>query len=779
VLRQLIRPVELPGVEAREAINLPAGALVWLTDDGSELCLRIEERLRALRLNVQRADLRGGFTGAVPSSLAALLIVAPAGGSDDAFIRQAFTLMQRAGPVLRKAAGAAMLVTVSRLDGAFGFGALGEKSDPLSGGLAGLLKTAHREWPQVHCKALDLDPASIVPGASAEQIVAEMFRAGPLEVGLSAGRRVALEVAAAAAEGDGLQPPFAPGDVVIVSGGARGVTGEATLALARAWRPTLILLGRSELGGSEPAWLQDLQTEAGIKKAFAARPGGSSPKAVEAKYRELTAGREIRAQLGRLEAAGAQAFYYALDVRDGAAVARTVAEVRRRHGAIRGLIHGAGVLADRRIEDKTIEQFDLVYGTKVAGLRNLLDALARDELKAIALFSSVSGRVGRIGQADYAAANEVLNKLGQRESRRRPDCRVVSINWGPWNGGMATPGVRKLFEQEGVGLIEPAAGAQFLLRELAAAGKGAVEVLALAPSPAAALAQLLPAVVADHVAFVREVSVAALPFLESHVFNGRAVLPAALMVEWLAQAALHGNPGMAFHGLDNFKVLKGIVLDARQTIMVSLRTGAATPRDKLHVVPVRMTSEVNGRQMLHAQADVLLTTENLPAAPEPVLVDIPGGGFADAYSIGVLFHGAALHGIERVEGLAERGVAAILKAASAPIKWMTHPLRGTWIADPLALDSAFQMMILWSTAHRGAPSLPSALGSYRQFVSVFPKGGCRAVIAVALGISAIAVATIQFFDRQGNLLASAEGCEFVMDAALREAFRLNRLGLEK
>jgi hypothetical protein len=278
---------------------------------------------------------------------------------------------------------------------------------------------------------------------------------------------------------------------------------------------------------------------------------------------------------------------------------------------------------------------------------------------------------------------------------------------------------------------------------------------------------------------VREVSVAALPFLESHVFNGRAVLPAALMVEWLAQAALHGNPGMAFHGLDNFKVLKGIVLDAGQTIMASLRTGAATPRDKLHVVPVRMTSQLNGREILHAAADVLLTTENLPTAPEPVHVDIPGGGFADAYSIGVLFHGAALHGIERVEGLAERGIAAILKAASAPIKWMTHPLRGTWIADPLALDSAFQMMILWSAAQRGAPSLPSAFARYRQFVSVFPKGGCRAVIAVALGISTIAVATIQFFDRQGNLLASAEGCEFVVDEALRDAFRLNRLGLEK
>jgi len=341
--------------------------------------------------------------------------------------------------------------------------------------------------------------------------------------------------------------------------------------------------------------------------------------------------------------------------------------------------------------------------------------------------------------------------------------------------------VRRLFEQEGIGLIEPAAGADFLVRELRSADAGAVEVLALAPfgKPSSEPVPAPVAVVEDHVAFVREVSVEALPFLESHVFNGRAVLPAALMVEWLAQAALHGNPGMAFHGLDNFKVLKGIVLEARQSVTVSLRTAAAARRDNLHVVPVRMTSRSGQREILHASADVLLTTDNLPAAPEPAMVDISGGGFSDAYARGVLFHGAALHGIERIEGFAERGVAAMLKAASAPIKWMTHPLRGTWIADPLALDSAFQMMILWSSAHRGAPSLPSALGRYRQFVSVFPKGGCRAVVAVALGISAIAVATIQFFDRQGNLLASAEDCEFVMDDALREAFRLNRLGLEK
>ena len=112
------------------------------------------------------------------------------------------------------------------------------------------------------------------------------------------------------------------------------------------------------------------------------------------------------------------------------------------------------------------------------GLRNLLDLLVNEELKALVLFSSTTARFGRLGQAAYACANEVLNKTAQVEARRRPGCRVVSINWGPWDGGMVTPGLRKVFESEGVGLIPLLDGSVFLVQELNAAGK-AVEVVAL------------------------------------------------------------------------------------------------------------------------------------------------------------------------------------------------------------------------------------------------------------------------------------------------------------
>src|SRR5207248_4552223 len=129
---------------------------------------------------------------------------------------------------------------------------------------------------------------------------------------------------------------------------------------------------------------------------------------------------------------------------------------------------GAGVLADRRIEDQTDAQFADVYTTKVAGLRAVLDAVGDDDLRALALFSSSTGRFGRAGQVAYAAANEALNKLARREARRRPGCRVVAVNWGPWDGGMVTPALRGLFAAEGIGLIPLAAGARHLLREITA-----------------------------------------------------------------------------------------------------------------------------------------------------------------------------------------------------------------------------------------------------------------------------------------------------------------------
>src|SRR5690606_25418266 len=105
------------------------------------------------------------------------------------------------------------------------------------------------------------------------------------------------------------------------------------------------------------------------------------------------------------------------------------------------------------IEKKSDEDFSLVFDTKVRGLEILLDACREDDLRAMVLFSSVSGRFGRRGQSDYAMANEALVALAHREAARRPGCRVAAIDWGPWEGGMVTPALAATFESEGISLI--------------------------------------------------------------------------------------------------------------------------------------------------------------------------------------------------------------------------------------------------------------------------------------------------------------------------------------
>src|SRR5262249_25066139 len=152
----------------------------------------------------------------------------------------------------------------------------------------------------------------------------------------------------------------------------------------------------------EPDWLASLTGEADIKRALQARAEpGTPPRVIGDQYQAVLARREVRRNLDRIAAVGAVVHYKAVDVRDLASVARALAEVRATLGPIRGLVHGAGVLADRRIEDKTTEQFDFVYDTKVASLRFLLAELEKDDLRILALFSSSTGRFGRVGQVDY------------------------------------------------------------------------------------------------------------------------------------------------------------------------------------------------------------------------------------------------------------------------------------------------------------------------------------------------------------------------------------------
>ncbi|HEX5774202.1 MAG TPA: SDR family NAD(P)-dependent oxidoreductase, partial [Geomobilimonas sp.] len=514
--RSTIVPVSL-GTDG-SALSVAAGGEFWVTDDGSpfaaELCTILNDRGFASRLISHHEQPHHS-----PATLSGLVITAPLLGTDDLFLEEAFLLLQGAAPALRQAgaAGGALFVTISRLDGTFGCSPDKQLADPLSGGLAGLAKTASHEWSEVVCKAIDLGEFAD-PSSAARAVADELFLSGPVEVGLTLEGRTTLALAELPAAPVPAAIPVGKGDMIVVTGGGRGVTAATAVALAEACQPTLLILGRSAAPSAEPEWLRNLTEEPRIKRAILEQAGEKlHPREIEERFQAVIAGRELSATMTRIEAAGGRALYRSLDIRDSAAVGAVIEELRREYGPVRGIVHGAGVLADRLIVDKSREQFTAVYGTKVDGLRALLAATRDDGLRFIALFSSTTGRFGRTGQVDYAVANEVLNKLAQVEMRRRPACRTVSINWGPWDGGMVTPSLKKVFASEGIGLIGLAEGGDFLVREIAATG-GPVEVVALAAAPgepAAAQSAVRSKGLTE--ALTLTLTVDGYPFLRSHV----------------------------------------------------------------------------------------------------------------------------------------------------------------------------------------------------------------------------------------------------------------------
>ncbi len=782
--RQVLKTVPLPLNRTLVEIKSAVGTEVLISDDGSALTEALCDEIKARGFIPRKINLEQLPDLSPSAQLAGLILLAPLKGANDAFLQRAFQTVRRFGSQLERTAQqqGAFLVSVSRLNGYFGLAeGKAEIKDPLSGGLAGLVKTAGLEWPSLHCKVLDLAMGMEILG-TAKSLSEEIFRAGPLEVGISSRGLYGLELERRDPAADMPPSPVSENDVVVISGGARGVTAETAVALAKRTRATLLLLGRSPAPAAEPEWLHGLKTEAEIKQGIVQHADTTlKPVAVEREFRRIHNDREIRATLDRILQAGGTPLYRSVDLRNAAEVKQQVAEVRQKYGPVRGLIHGAGVLADKLIVDKTDAQFDEVYTTKIAGFRALLSAADDDELKFIALFSSSTARFGRIGQADYAVANEILNKIAQQQARLRSDCRVVALNWGPWDGGMVTPALKGVFAREGIDVIDLQVGSDYLVDELSQPADAPVELVILGGDADAAEREESEPQQNIYLskAFDLDLSVSQYPFLGSHVLDGKAVLPMAIIVEWLAHGAMHNNPGMKFQGVNDLRILSGVKLGADETINLQVMTGKAFKSDGVHIVPVELSSrDAQGKTAIHARARMILGGQ-LPHRKEAsIQLSLPGYPHADedTYRSERLFHGAAFQGLREIIGCSDAGISALVNTAPRPGEWIRQPFRSSWLADPLVLDSSFQMLILWSFEQYQAGSLPVFAERYRQYQEAFPAAGVEVRVAIVERSSNKAVADIEFVDPlDGKLVARLDHYECVIDASLNASFQRNQL----
>jgi len=416
ILRRVLerRPVPPAG-----PADLPRGAAALVSDDAA-LCRAWTRRGFGPAAAIDGADAAELARALATLDLAerAGLVYAAAAGAIEAVYRPAHEIGHTVLPALsggeRKSASPFRFLTAAR------------GPAPAARALAAWTRSLQIENPDLRCGHVTLR-APEPPAAAADLLYAELAAGAPLfrYVTAGGGQRLVDAMIPRESAGGGVCG-VADDDVILATGGARGITADVVAALSAAAHPTWILAGSSD-AAAEP----------------------------------------VRRMLERLRALGCRAAYRPCDLSDRHAAADLVAWVRQRYGHPTAVLHGAGALADARLDGKpwadALRVLTVKAGAALA-LEGLLDLAA---VRWWVNFSSIAAFAGNDGQTDYAAANAVLNEQARRLRAER-GIAAVSILWGPWRerGMAAGERMQAALKTRGIATLSLAEGVAAVRNEL-------------------------------------------------------------------------------------------------------------------------------------------------------------------------------------------------------------------------------------------------------------------------------------------------------------------------
>ncbi|GIF16417.1 type I polyketide synthase [Actinoplanes teichomyceticus] len=455
------------------------------------------------------------------------------------------------------------------------------------------------------------------------------------------------------------QPVLGPGDVLLVTGGGKGITAECALALAADSGAKLALIGRSD-------------------------PAGDA---------------ELAANLDRMSARGLTVRYQQADVTDTASIARAVTAVTAELGPVTAILHGAG-----RNEPAALARLDLptlqaTLAPKEDGLRAVLAAVDPAALRLLVTFGSIIGRAGLHGEAHYATANHRLAQLTRELADRLPGCRTVCLEWSVWSGvGMGERlAVVETLTRQGIRAITPDQGVTILRRLLSDPDTPSVVVVTSRVDELDTLRYArreLPMLrFADrvlahtpHVELICETDLNAGtdPYLADHELDGNLLFPAVLGLEGMAQVAtaLTGHTGLPTFEQAEFP--RPIVVPPQG--QTAIRIAATVTGDD--TVQVAIRSAETGFAADHFRARLRWAeppAQEPPANPgdaTPVALDPARDLYGDT-----LFQGRRFQRLTRFLRAAAREVTAEVGVAG-PDGWFSPYLPGELLlGDPGARDA--------------------------------------------------------------------------------------------
>lgn len=601
-------------------------------------------------------------------------------------------------------------LTCTRMDGQLGQGKRGNTS-VVAGGITGLVKCLNLEWSPVYCRAIDIQPELSLDEIS-NQLLAEYHDAdlSIVEVAYSeAGRKTTVAIPTQVPEYHSIATTVTRDSVFLVSGGARGVTATCVLEMAKTFQCKFILLGRSNLNFEIPDFAKNESNEGNLKRLIMMdmKAKGEQPSLPKVKsiFKNIIAKKEIDQTIASIQSHGSEVIYIQGDVTDLASFQPALDQATLNLGKVTGVIHGAGRLADKYIQDKTENDFENVLSVKLDGLLSLLGAVDLHHLDHLILFSSVAGFYGNVGQTDYAIANEILSKAAHLFKSNHPKTQVSAINWGAWDSGMVSGELKAQFEAAGISLVNSEGGAAMLVNELNTAYSDQAQVIIGGTLPAAV--SHLGALKTHRIH--RQLNLAKNPFLQHHKIQNKPVLPVVNAVGWMAQSCENLYPDYSVFKIENTALFKGIIFDGNQKEDYILEAKELEKNAEKIVFETTIFSEGKKLPTNHYRAKITLwNKKSLPAAPQfkhQVDVNYPLSDGQVLYQDGSLFHAPYFQGIKEILDCTEQHIVLSCQAPAVPLSE-----QGQFPVDSINTffaDIQYQGMLVWvQKNYGGAKSLP-------------------------------------------------------------------------
>jgi acyl transferase domain-containing protein/NAD(P)H-dependent flavin oxidoreductase YrpB (nitropropane dioxygenase family)/NAD(P)-dependent dehydrogenase (short-subunit alcohol dehydrogenase family) len=696
-------------------------------------------------------------------------------------------------------------VSVTGMGGDFG---LNQAMDfeATQNGLHGITKCLYHEWPGLQAKTIDIHPEENTEQLS-RLVLDECFATHDTitEIGFPNQTRHALALTDLPHDLGDTQPRLNRDSVLLITGGAKGIASEAALLLAKRYQPTMILVGRTPLPERSPDELaafvsrakmgeQDpKELKSRIIKELMSSTEHVAPALVNDRYEAIMKEYKIRQSIEKMEQLHAKVFYHACDCTDDHDFSRLIRQTYKTFQRIDGVVHAAGCLKDAFITQKSTEHFKQVLDTKVKGARILLRELDFETLDFLLFFSSVSGRFGNRGQADYAAANEILNKMAVKIHHQWPG-KAVAVNWGPWEGdGMVSSQLKEQFMKAGVYLLPRDLGAEMFNREINAVHRvsevvifGAADIENRLPivgrqTLSADCGQPLPFVqlfkmkhqpAGNSFCWQLDLDRSA-PYLNDHRIDEVPVLAAAMAMEIMAQAGLAAGPAFRFKGIQKFDLYKGIMAESDHPLTLTIKADMhqnGSPDELIADVHLTLPNQISRSNYT---CQVLLGKAGHD--PIPALMHLTHSQrfrhSVEKIYENRLFHKGVFRALKRIESfeiadLKNSGIKGIIEP-SIPERVIGDGVGGLWLIDPVVFDCAYQLALLWVQERYSTMALPSSIKLYRRYRS-YNGGPIHCEVAIKNTQFPLLLMDFMFTDERGDLYAKATDVAALMSRGLNE-----------